>query len=288
MLVGAVFIPVGIVLKGASDSVVEVKVQYDGDGSEVASCMLATPGQSRQCTVNVEVSEDMEPPVYVYYQLEDFYQNHRRYVKSRDDTQLDGTIKGSGSLSDCDPLIRSPVNNKILHPCGLIANSYFNDTFTVTSGEVMDETGIAWSSDKDKFKKVSPSAVAEYNDTHQFIEQTYPNSISSEGVEDEHFIVWMRTAALPTFRKLYGKIDSKITKGTTVSFSVNSQFNVQSFKGTKSLVLSTTSWLGGKNPFLGWAYIIVGALCVGLALVFAGKELWHGRELGDPTYLNWN
>jgi len=25
----------------------------------------------------------MEGPVYVYYQLDNFYQNHRRYVKSR-------------------------------------------------------------------------------------------------------------------------------------------------------------------------------------------------------------
>jgi len=28
-------------------------------------------------------------------------------------------------------------------------------------------------------------------------------------MEDQHFIVWMRTAGLPDFRKLWGKIDSE-------------------------------------------------------------------------------
>lgn len=31
--------------------------------------------------------------VYVYYGLSNFYQNHRRYVKSRDDSQLNGNLK---------------------------------------------------------------------------------------------------------------------------------------------------------------------------------------------------
>merc|ERR1711871_1076910 len=32
----------------------------------------------------------MTKPVYVYYELVNFYQNHRRYVKSRSDDQLRG------------------------------------------------------------------------------------------------------------------------------------------------------------------------------------------------------
>ena len=30
---------------------------------------------------------------------------------------------------------------------------------------------------------------------------------------DEHFIVWMRTAGLPNFRKLYGHLDAGAKKG---------------------------------------------------------------------------
>jgi hypothetical protein len=30
---------------------------------------------------------------------------------------------------------------------------------------------------------------------------------------DEHFIVWMRTAGLPNFRKLWGRIDNTLIPG---------------------------------------------------------------------------
>ena len=35
--------------------------------------------------------------------------------------------------------------------------------------------------------------------------------------DDEHFIVWMRTAALPNFRKLWGRIDQDLSANTQVS-----------------------------------------------------------------------
>ena len=48
----------------------------------------------------------MQGPVYVYYQLDNFYQNHRRYVKSRDNDQLNGIYKSVVDISDCDPIIQ--------------------------------------------------------------------------------------------------------------------------------------------------------------------------------------
>ena len=35
--------------------------------------------------------------------------------------------------------------------------------------------------------------------------------------DDEHFVVWMRTAALPNFRKLWGRIDQDLPANTQVS-----------------------------------------------------------------------
>ena len=40
------------------------------------------------------------------------------------------------------------------------------------------------------------------------------------------------------------------------------------FKGEKRVILSTSSWIGGKNPFLGIAYIVVGSLCIICGVVF--------------------
>lgn len=78
----------------------------------------------------------------------------------------------------------------------------------------------------------------------------------------------MRTAALPTFRKLYGRIESDIQANDSVTVIIENNYNTYSFGGKKKLVLSTTTWIGGKNDFLGIAYITVGGLCLFLATSF--------------------
>lgn len=63
----------------------------------------------------------------------------------------------------------------------------------------------------------------------------------------------------------------------------------------KALVITTTNWLGGKNLFLGWGYIVVGIVCLLFAIVFIVKQLtcprwvkWMpvmNRKMGDIRYL---
>lgn len=48
---------------------------------------------------------------------------------------------------------------------------------------------------------------------------------------------------------------------------VNPDYPVRSFDGRKRMILSTISWMGGKNPFLGIAYITVGSVCFFLGVV---------------------
>jgi hypothetical protein len=125
----------------------------------------------------------------------------------------------------------------------------------------------------------------------QFLNDTYPGLYNASGfldVDNEHFIVWMRPAALPSFRKLYGRITKTIPAGTTLRFLVSSAYPVAPFMGTKTLVISTMSWMGGKNDFLGIAYIVVGCICAAIGTAFFFRQTFGlERRLGDAGLLVW-
>lgn len=95
--------------------------------------------------------------------------------------------------------------------------------------------------------------------------------------DQEDLIVWMRTAALPSFRKLYGRIEEDLDMDDVILVSVSNNYNTYSFGGRKKLVLSTANWLGGRNNFLGMAYIVIGSCCIVLALVFLLLHLKNPR-----------
>jgi hypothetical protein len=44
----------------------------------------------------------------------------------------------------------------------------------------------------------------------------------------EHFIVWMRTAGLPNFRKLWGRIDGTLEAGV-YQMDIMNEYDVQPF-----------------------------------------------------------
>ena len=108
--------------------------------------------------------------------------------------------------------------------------------------------------------------------------------------DDERFVVWMRTPALSDFRKLWGRIDGPVTllKGDTITVGVVNNWDSYSFGGKKRIVLSTSSWLGGANDFLGVAYLVVGIVCMALALLFAVLVAVRKRTPGDVTLYSSN
>ena len=77
----------------------------------------------------------------------------------------------------------------------------------------------------------------------------------------------MRTAGLPNFRKLWGVIPDRLAAGT-YTLRIANNYDVSSFSGHKSFVLSTTNILGGQNYFLAVCYIVVGALCLLFGIIF--------------------
>jgi hypothetical protein len=77
----------------------------------------------------------------------------------------------------------------------------------------------------------------------------------------------MRTAGLPNFRKLWGRVDKGLKKGL-YKVEIDNTYDVNGFEGNKSFVVSTTNALGGKNYFLAICYIVVGSLCLIFAVIF--------------------
>ncbi len=55
-------------------------------------------------------------------------------------------------------------------------------------------------------------------------------------------------------------------------------YEVKQFSGNKSVILSQTSVLGGKNPFLGIAYIVVGSICLIIGVIFLFVHIKHGKK----------
>lgn len=64
------------------------------------------------CQLEIKITQDMKRPVYIYYELDGVYQNHRRYVKSRSDVQLKGeTIRDPAKeLVACEPQLYFEVS----------------------------------------------------------------------------------------------------------------------------------------------------------------------------------
>ena len=89
----------------------------------------------------------------------------------------------------------------------------------------------------------------------------------------------MRTAGLPNFRKLWGKIEKDLPKGD-YTLKINNNYPVKSFDGSKYFVLSTTNVFGGTNYFLAICYIVVGALCISFGIVFF--IAYMGRRSANP------
>ena len=175
------------------------------------------------CKVQFNIPDTLNPPVLLYYQLTNFYQNHRRYVKSYDQDQLKGNLRDNSSIegSDCDPM--KTVDGKAIYPCGLIANSLFNDTFhspvllntqgnnNAQSVYQMTNKDIAWSSDKDlygttKYQLDQVVPPPNWRERYPAYNSTFP---FPDLHNDEAFQVWMRTAGLPTFSKLALRNDDK-------------------------------------------------------------------------------
>lgn len=342
LIIGIIFAPIGALLIIGSSKVTEITINYtDCDqlspapNRQAAESSLVTVPQynyrlrssesgaqfsppqyafisapdntsSPQCIVQFDVPFNIPSTVLLYYKLTNFFQNHRRYVQSYDAKQLKGEHRTFKDLKNgnCKPAatVGNDTDGKVIYPCGLIANSFFNDTFSnltllnppsgASSTYEFTQKGIAWSGEAKKYVSTPGYNLSEIVPPPNWAAR-FPNNYTTDQPPpdlraDEHFQNWMRTAGLPTFTKLYGRNDNDELVQGRYEITVNMSYPVRTYSGTKSIVVSTISWMGGKNPFLGWAYVAAASLFVALAVAGTIRHVMKPRRLGDMSLLSWN
>jgi hypothetical protein len=343
-LVAVFFIPIGVSIIVANNGAYIKELRYD---DRCPKSIRNTPAaaavnityvdggrtivvpQGCLTTISFTVDQDMPPPVYMYYKLTNFYQNHRKFVRSRSEVQLAGGSRTKSDVTDCSPLITpgslsgkpesTPLTigsnaytyaSMLYAPCGLVAWSMFNDTFVLSnststicntaafdktiqarptaSGMSCNKAGITWESDAEKFTAPLFSDTV-WTGLRQLYHGDTPtawwNNVNTSDVylrngwyadepghsvpisTDLDLIVWSRTASMPTFLKLYRVINTTLKARTNYTMTIYDVYDTSDFNGQKFFSLQTTSWIGGKNDFLGTAYVVIGGFCVLLACV---------------------
>jgi hypothetical protein len=293
-VIGSAFICLGALLLNYSADIIQVKERYDN----VADCDNTKWDTRTACEVEIKIEDDMEGPVYFYYYLTSYYQNQRRYVKSRSKEQLKGKDLTETGLAECEPVITMDKlgrlkqdlqgavdleDDDVANPCGLVAKSFFNDTFTLYSPQgtevTIDTEDIAWQEDIDRG----------FNHMHSNWTEAQWTDVENGIAYLEHFIVWSRLSGLPNFKKLWGVIDDDLDAGTykliVNSCDVNTAYPTTDWDGTKAVLLSTTNGFGGDNTILGSLYLAFGSVSYLLSSLFCVKSfIKRRRRVGSTKY----
>ena len=201
------------------------------------------PVNTSVCSLQFNIPDNLKPPVLLYYRLTNFYQNHRRYVKSLDSDQLKGAAKSNNSLGACKPL-NTDHDGKAYWPCGLIANSLFNDTFSnpvqlnvhdssaLNITYNMTENGISWNSDRALYAptKYDPADIVPPPNWHLRYQDGYTSENLPHLENDEAFQVWMRTAGLPNFSKLAKRNDNETMQCSMYQVDIENSRSIASIR----------------------------------------------------------
>ena len=165
---------------------------------------------------------------------------------SRDDKQLAGyAIKGKES--NC------PNDTKTL-PCGYVANSVFNDKITeIRTMRWWVSNGSYFPLSKDEL--AFPNEDKVYSVKEEWTEGSGDEPKAWKGTnmhkqyfsqDREDFKVWMRSAPLPNFRKLWYKSNLTLKNGDEIKIEVNwPPFNTTNLK--KKVIITQANFMGGKS-----------------------------------------
>lgn len=332
MILGVILIPIGAAMWLASHRIEDLMIDYSHcENSASLEYWLAIPDnftsyryknnptvktaqwklatddsqqfedQRKVCKIQFHVPHKIKGPLYFFYRMENFYQNHRRYAKSFSEDQIEGkaastnTIKNTAGIN-CQPLSVNSEGKKY-YPCGLIANSMFNDTFDETlqgvngtsSDYVMTKKGIAWSGNSGRYTKTKYSYDEITPPPNWY--KSYPDGYNLTNVPDistwEEFQNWMYTSAFPDFNKLALRNDNDPIEEGIYEVTIGLHFPVLEYKGKKHIFISQRSVVGGKNYFMGYSWIAGGAVCFVMGFSLLAVNFFRPRKSGDPNLLSW-
>ncbi|XP_053673796.1 cell cycle control protein 50A-like [Anopheles nili] len=221
---GIIFICIGSVLLHVSLDTPEFSLDYthcvahqDHLNRSCAEILSWQHGGTCECIVEITLEQHFPRDVFFYYGLENFHQNHRMFVRSRDDGQLRGNIDKDPSPY-CDPYRYTEHNNQTrpVAPCGLIANAIFNDSFSLhqlPSRRLVPLVGggSVWAHERElKFRNPPDVDLREALEAHNIsrppswsreLWELDPANPENNGFQNEDLINWMRSAALPSFQR---------------------------------------------------------------------------------------
>lgn len=281
VIIGLIFFALGIAMLVKTNEIFELQQRYDN------TCAVDRANPNGYCTVTFTLAEKVTAPVYFFYRVTNFYQNHRRYVQSIDINQLSaGVYVSNQTYSNCEPVTKNKhlfstmqsMSGKPLDPeaqafpCGLVARSLFNDTFDLSYNSggsatpyALEEKGIAWPDDINyRYKNI--------NGSYQDYQWT--------NVESERFMTWMKMSPFMDFRKTWGIIRQDMPAGT-YTLRIQSRWDSSIFQGEKWFVLSQTNAFGGKNYFLSYSYLAIGGLAILLAILFIIRKMTRPKGMLD-------
>lgn len=275
LLVGVVFLSFGGVMLETAEGLHVVRKVYDcfhEDAKHEGEC--ACDGMA-SCTTPLEVPPGMDGDLVLFYELEGFKQNHRRYKPSFALPQLRYGNAGAAKpeaedLEDCDPRTQGHRNlsegfsprvdygyivrsEEVVMPCGLHTGWVYDDTVRLlnASGAPL---GTEWA--------------------HADWDTMPPKLLNST---DERFITWMRTSPFAV-RKPLLLIKGGLRAGT-YDLAIENRYDPAIFRGRKTLVLAEFSASGGSRASktaIGAISVVVGLLALSAAALVLGLSVWKG------------
>eukprot|EP00915_Cephaloidophora_sp_WS-2016_P011083 GHVH01016332.1.p1 GENE.GHVH01016332.1~~GHVH01016332.1.p1 ORF type:complete len:240 (-),score=32.54 GHVH01016332.1:84-803(-) len=192
-------------------------------------------------------------------------------------------------------------DNVVLYPCGLQAFSLFNDTFSLH--EYDDESLIPLYDDPDLIctapdRKLFKSPTGDYADVpvdkdggklvYNWIPKFFYDDNAGNGVENSHFMNWMRLSPTKELMKLYGTLDengSDIAVKLPFKVKVRNRYNVDGWGGKKYIHFHVNPTIGPVTDTNTNIFIFLGCVSLVIFIVFTIKHNLTPRRQGDIRYI---